>query len=158
MKKVLIALDYSPTAQRIAERGYDLAKAMNAQTILLHVISGPGYYSSLNYSPIMGFEGFSVDTIESDTAGELRRSVEDFLEKSKRYLGDEMIETVVRNGEPGEAILETAEELEADIIVIGTHSRSSLERLLVGSVAENILHHSLIPLFIVPTKEPTAER
>jgi nucleotide-binding universal stress UspA family protein len=68
MKKVLIALDYDPTAQKVAETGHEMAKAMNAQTILLHVISDATYYSYLDYSPIMGFAGFSgVDAIQTDT-------------------------------------------------------------------------------------------
>jgi nucleotide-binding universal stress UspA family protein len=84
MKKILIALDYDPTAQKVAETGHKLAKAMNARTILLHVISDAPYYSSLNYSPIMGFGGFSnVDTIETDTAEELKRVAQNYLKKSK---------------------------------------------------------------------------
>ncbi|MCU7549209.1 universal stress protein [Chitinophagaceae bacterium LB-8] len=153
MKKVLIALDYNPSAQKIAETGYGLAKAMNARTVLLHVISDPTYYSSLNYSPIMGFDSFnSVDTIQSDTAEKLKKAAQNFLDKSKEYLGDERIETVVSKGDFGDTILETATKLNADLIVMGTHSRRGLEKILVGSVAENVLHHSLIPLFIIPTK------
>jgi len=57
-KKVLIALDYNPTAKKIAENGYALAKAMHAEVILLHVVADPVYYSSTEYSPIMGFVGY----------------------------------------------------------------------------------------------------
>jgi nucleotide-binding universal stress UspA family protein len=153
MKKVLIALDYDPTAQKIAESGYGLAKAMNARTILLHVISDPVYYSSLNYSPIMGFDGFnSIDTIQPEAADELEKTAQSFLDGSKKFLGDESIETVVSTGEFGDAILETAKRLDVDIIVLGTHSRRGLDKILVGSVAEKILRHSLIPLFIIPTR------
>ena len=153
MKKVLIALDYDPTAQKVAETGYRLAKAMNARTALLHVISDPTYYSSLNYSPIMGFGGFSsVDTIQSDTTEELEKVAQNYLDTSKKYLGDEMIETVVKNGDFGETILQTATDLNADIIVLGTHSRRGWDKILMGSVAEKVLRHSLIPLFIIPTK------
>jgi nucleotide-binding universal stress UspA family protein len=153
MKKVLIALDYDPTAQKIAETGYGLAKAMNAQAVLLHVMSEPVYYSSLNYSPIMGFDGFnSIDTIQPETADTLKKTAQSFLDESKRFLGDESIETVVSSGEFGDAILETAKKLPADIIVLGTHSRRGLDKILVGSVTENVLHHSSIPLFIVPTR------
>jgi nucleotide-binding universal stress UspA family protein len=153
MKKVLIALDYDPTAQKIAEAGYNLAKAMNARTILLHVISDPVYYSSLNYSPIMGFDGFnSIDTIQPETADELKKTAQNFLEESKKFLGDESIETVVSSGEFGDTILETARKLNADIIVLGTHGRKGLDKILVGSVTENVLRKSLIPLYIIPTK------
>ncbi len=153
MKKILIALDYDPTAQKVAETGHKLAKAMNARTILLHVISDATYYSSLNYSPIMGFGGFSnVDTIETDTAEELKRVAQNYLNKSKEYLGDEMIETVVSNGDFAETILKTATRLNVDIIVMGTHSRRGLQKILMGSVAEKVLRQSLIPMFIIPTK------
>ena len=69
---------------KVAETGHKLAKAMNARTILLHVISDATYYSSLNYSPIMGFGGFSnVDTIETDTAEELKRVAQKLSEEVK---------------------------------------------------------------------------
>jgi len=125
-----------------ASRNFDGSKAMNARTILL-----------LNYSPIMGFGGFSnLDTIETDTAAELKRVAQNYLKKSKEYLGDEMIETVVSNGDFAETILKTATRLNVDIIVMGTHSRRGLEKILMGSVAEKVLRHSLIPMFIIPTK------
>lgn len=153
MKKVLIALDYNPTAQKVAETGYNLAKAMHAQVILLHVTSDASYYSSLNYSPIMGFGGFnSVDTVQTDNVEGLRKVAQDYLDKSKKHLGDEKIETIVKSGILGETILNTASEASADIIVMGTHSRRGLEKILLGSVAENVLHHSSIPLLIIPTK------
>lgn len=153
MKKILIALDYNPTAQKVAETGYALAKAMNAKTILLHVISDVTYYSSLDYSPIMGFGGgSSVDTVQTDTIGEIEKIAQTYLDKSKQHLGDESIQTVVKNGDYGETILKTAKELDIDIIVMGTHSKRGLEKILVGSVAEKVLHHSLIPVFIIPTK------
>jgi len=153
MKKILIGLDYNPTAQKVAETGHKLAKAMKARTILLHVISDATYYSSLNYSPIMGFGGFSRDTIQIDTAEELKKVAQDYLDKSKQHLRDRMIETVVRKGDFGETILKTATDLDVDIIVMGTHSRRGLEKILMGSVAEKVLHHSLIPLFIIPTRD-----
>ena len=152
MTKVLIAIDYSPTAQRVAEAGYELAKAMNARTILLHVISDATYYSSLKYSPIMGFEGSSIDIIETDTVEQLRIGSHKYLEEMKKHLGSDNIETVVKTGECDETILITARESKADIIVMGTHSRQGFEKLLLGSIAESELRKSLTPVFIVPIK------
>ena len=152
MKKILVALDYNPTAQKVAEMGYYIAKAMNAQSVLLHVIPGATYYSYLNYSPIMGFEGFSnLDKIQTD-AEELKKVAKEYLDKSKKHLGDETIQIAVKNGDSGETILDTAKEVKADIIVMGTHSRRGLEKILMGSVAEYVLHHTSIPVLIIPTK------
>lgn len=153
MKKILVALDYNPSAQKVAEMGNELAKAMNAQMTLLHVVSDITYYSSLNYSPIMGFEGFnSPGMLDTDTIAVIKKAAQDYLDKSKSHLGDPTIETAVRNGEFGQTILDTAEEINADIIVIGTHSKRGLEKILMGSVAESVFHHSTIPVFIIPTK------
>lgn len=151
MKKVVIALDYNPSAQKVAESGHKLAKAMNAQTILLHVVSDFTYYSSLNYSPIMGFDSFS-NAVETEGSGELKTQAHNYLRKSKEHLKDQTIQTIIKSGDFAETILETAKELEADIIVMGTHSRRGLEKILVGSVAEHVLNHSSIPLFIIPTR------
>lgn len=153
MKKVLIALDYNSTAQKVAEEGYALAKSMNAQITLLHVISDAAYYSSDIYSPLMGYDSFTdIKFVETASVEELREAALDYLDKSKQHLNDTTIQTAVKEGDFGEQILETATEINADIIVMGTHSRRGLEKILVGSVAEKVLRHSTIPLFIIPTK------
>ena len=58
IKKVLIALDYDPTAEKVAEVGFALAKSMGAEAVLMHVMADPVYYSSTGYDPIMGYTGF----------------------------------------------------------------------------------------------------
>ena len=154
MKKILIALDYDPSAQKIAETGYAFAKSMNAQLILLHITSDPAYYSSLNYSPIMGFDSFSnLDIIQTDTTEVLKKAAQEYLDKIKQHLGDKSIQTVVKDGDFGQSILDTATEMNVDVIVMGTHSRRGLDKILMGSVAEKVLHKSSIPLFIIPTKD-----
>ena len=59
-KKVLIALDYNPTAQKVAEVGYSIANAIGADCLLVHILSTPIIYTSVNYDPIMGFSGFEA--------------------------------------------------------------------------------------------------
>ena len=154
MKKVLIALDYDPTAQNIAETGFAFAKSMNAQVFLLHVTSDYVYYSSLDYSPILGYDSFSnLGVLQTNTVDELHKAAEDYLDTTRRHLGDETIQTLVKDGDFGEIILETAKELNVDVIVMGTHRRRGLDKILMGSVAEKVLHNSSIPLFIIPTKK-----
>ena len=154
MKKVLIALDYDPTAQKVAETGYSLAKSIGAEIILLHVITDPVYYSSTEYSPIMGFTGYKeTGQLQFDSVDGLKNASQHFLEKSKNHLGDKTIKTVVKEGDFAGSILKTAKELHADIIVMGSHSRKWLEKIVMGSVTEKVLSHTSIPLFIVPTKK-----
>jgi nucleotide-binding universal stress UspA family protein len=154
MKKILIALDYDPTAQKVAEAGYSLAKAMNAEVTLLHVISNPVYYSTREYSPIMGFEGFmAMGPLESVSVDGLKNASLQYLEKTKQHLGDKTVQTLVKEGDFADSILKTAKEIHTDIIVMGSHSRRWLEEILMGSVTEKVLRHSSIPVFIIPTKQ-----
>jgi nucleotide-binding universal stress UspA family protein len=154
MKKVLIAVDYDPAAQKIAEEGYALAKSMGAQAILLHVISDYFYYSSLDYSPILGYDSFSnLGALQTGTSEDLHKAAQNYLDATKKHLGDPGIESVIKEGDFGGIIIETSKELNVDVIVMGTHGRRGIDKILMGSVAEKVLRNSTIPMFIIPTKE-----
>lgn len=153
MKKILIAIDYDPTAQKVAEEGFELAKTMGAEVVLLHVIADPVYYSSTDYSPIMGFTGYlNTDLLQLSTIDELKKASLQFLEKTRIHLGDPNIEIIVEEGDFAKMILKTAKHLNVSTIVMGSHSRKWLENIVMGSVTNDVLHSSAIPLFIVPTK------
>jgi nucleotide-binding universal stress UspA family protein len=158
MKKILIALDYGPPAQKIAETGYALAKAMSADVILLHVLSEPAYYFSPEYSAIMGFEGFNaLSMAPSINSDELKKAAQSYLDKTKQHLHDENIQTIIIEGDFAASIVETAMEINADIIVMGSHGRRGFNKIIMGSVAEQVLHKSTIPLFIIPVKNVEEE-
>lgn len=150
-KKVLIALDDNETAIKMAEIGHGLAKSLNARTVLLHVITDTTYYSSLNYSPIVGF-GYGSNAVQTDTVEVVRSLAKNYLYQFRERLGDNKIETVVETGDFADMILHTAKRLNVDIIVMGAHGRHGLQKILLESAAEKVLNDSLIPLFIIPTK------
>lgn len=150
MKKILIALDYSPSAEMVAETGNRLATALQAQVLLIHVVADINYYSSMAYSPIMGFSGFTYPDIALNVVNDLEAESLRFLNESKKHLGGQNIEVKVVDGETANAILTAAQDYDADIIVMGSHGRSGLGKLIMGSVAETVLHNSKIPLLVVP--------
>jgi len=144
IKRVLIAMDYDETSQVVAELGFSMAKAMNAEIVLLHVISEqPVYYASYTY-----MRELRVDFFE-----DLKKSTQEFLDKTKKHLGDESIKTILKEGNIAATILNTADEVKADIIVIGSHSRKWLEDIIMGSEVEDVLRNTNLPLIIVPTKK-----
>ena len=146
IKKVLIALDYDITSKKVAEEGYSLAQSMNAETILLHVISElPVYYSESNYN-----HEYKVDMLD-----DLNKTTQVFLDKTKKHLNDDAVVTVLKEGEIADTILKTAKEMNVDIIVMGSHSRKWLESIILGSQAEDVLTNSHIPVLIVPIKKKT---
>ncbi len=144
IKKILIAMDYDETSQKVAEIGYSLAKSLNAKVSLLHVIyEQPVYYSTYPY-----MREFQVE-IRND----LKKSTQEFLNKAKKHLDDETIKTVIKEGDISTGIIDTAISMKADIIVMGTHSRKWLENIIMGSVAESVMKKSIVPIFIIPTKK-----
>jgi nucleotide-binding universal stress UspA family protein len=154
MKRILIALDYDPTAQKVAETGFTLCKEIGDEVTLLHVIESPTYYTSGVYNPIMGFAGYMTpELVETQGLDHIIKGTVEYLQKTKEHLGHREIRTLVKEGIPGEIILSTAMEIKADIIVMGSHSRRWLEKVLMGSITEYVLHHTPVPLFIVPTKK-----
>ena len=144
INKVLIAMDYEETSQKVAEAGYSLATAMNAETTLMHVISEqPVYYSAYTY----------MRELRVDVLGDLKKTTQNFLNKAKKHLGDEDIQTVLIEGEIADTILKTAKDMKVNIIVMGSHSRKWLESIILGSQAEDVLTNTPIPVLIVPVKK-----
>lgn len=153
MKHILIALDYYPSAQLVAETGYTLAKSMTAQITLIHVVTDPVYYSSTAYSPIMGFGSYSdIDLLQLDIDEGLKKAAHEFLDKTCKHLKDETIQTIAAEGDVAEAILIAAKQTKSDLIVMGSHSRKWLAEIIMGSTTAKVLHTATIPVLIIPTK------
>jgi len=153
-KKVLIALGFDKTEQKVAETGYSMAKALKAEVVLLHVISEPVYFSSTDYTQVMGDTPLpDMALMEFDSEEKLKKISQYFLEKSKLQLGDKTITTMLKEGDFAGNIIEAAQDIYADVIVMGSNSRKWFDNVILGSVTEKVLQHSTIPLYIVPTAE-----
>ena len=152
MKKILIAIDYDPSAEKVAEAGYAMAMAMGADMVLLHVIAEPSYYSSMEYSPIMGYQGGYTDGTIA-VGNDIKKEAENFLAATVLHLGDSNIKTKVLDGETTGSILKFSEDWNADLIVMGSHSHHGLERLFESDTAAHVLKHSKIPLLAIPTED-----
>ena len=142
--KVLIALDYDPTARNVAETGYSMAISMGAEVFILHVIEDLVTYS-LSY--------LNMGPLQLDSVVELKDSSQQFLDKTKLMLGDVTIQTVIKEGDFADSIIETIKELDIDILVMGSVSKKWLENIVVGSVSVKVMKRATIPMFIVPTKK-----
>jgi nucleotide-binding universal stress UspA family protein len=152
MKKVMIALDYDPTAQQVAETGFKLAKTLRAEVILLHVKTDLAYYTSSEVDA--GLEFISMAPWKLIAGDEdLDKAAQQFLDKTKHHFGGDNIQTLVKEGDIAGAIIEAAQDMHVNIIVMGSHSRKWLENIVMGSVSEKVLKHTSVPVFIVPTKK-----
>ena len=148
MKKILIAIDYNPCAQKVAETGFEYARAMNAEICIVHAIADIAYYFSREYLPVMGFQGFSPDS-SFKSMEEQEKEAERFLEAVVKHLGDSTIKTSVLDGKTSEAILQYAAEYKADLVVMGAHSHNGFGKIM-GDVAAKVIKHAEIPVLVVP--------
>jgi len=144
INKVLIALDFDPSSHKVAETGFAMAKAMDAKVILVHVKVHLVNYS-LTYK--------KMGSIKLDNVEELALAAENFLKNSKHHLEDNLIQTLVKEGDFAVSILEAAKEMAVDLIVMGSHSNRWVEEIVMGRVTNKFLQQSRIPLLIIPTRK-----
>ena len=138
IKKILIAVDEASTSEKVVLYGYNLAKQLNAEVALISAVD----------TEFMITEG-------DITQDELAEMQEENLKQSHQLLiykifNNREITTFIKRGEPDEIIIKTAEEWNADLIILGTHGRTGLSHLLIGSVAEEVIRHSTKPTLIIP--------
>ena len=150
MKKVLITLDYNPNSEKVVHKGYELAQLMEAEVCLFHVLAEVRYYG-MQYEPFMGYEGYAFP-VDYKIQEEFVNVAKDYLEKTAKHIGGENITTHLAEGDTAKKILEYAKEWGADVIVMGTHSHSTLEKLFLGTVASSVLERTEIPVYMVPVE------
>jgi nucleotide-binding universal stress UspA family protein len=152
IKKILIGIDDSKFAEHAAEYGFDIAHTYKAHVGLVHIVepmmmpsAGTGSEVSLGTMPqVTGADELEIMNIQTEAS-------ESLIERTAKHLGKDLEVTEFNQyGDTAEGIINCAKEFNADLIVIGTHSRSGLDRLLMGSVAEEVVRHSPIPVLVVP--------
>ncbi|MGN6398349.1 MAG: universal stress protein [Mucilaginibacter sp.] len=137
-KRVVIALDDSAFAEPLAQTAFKLVQQLQAEAAVLSVA---------DTRALLGTEGLSVSeavTLERNAVTENLGMI------IKNVFREYPISHYVEEGGPAEKVLSFAREWSADMIVVGTHGRKGLARLLLGSVAEKISRHSSIPVTIIP--------
>jgi nucleotide-binding universal stress UspA family protein len=137
-KTVLCATDFSTTSRHALNQAFSLARDQGARVVLLHVVE----------PPFFGDEPLLLTT----TLDKMRAEAESRLAGAPMPGGIEA-EHVIAEGDPVTEILRVAAEQRADFIVLGTHGRTGVTRLVMGSVAENVVRQATCPVVIA--KKPT---
>ena len=153
LEHVLVAIDGSLQSQQALMTANNLSAKLGLSLEVLHVIPDlPPLtgYTGLEFAPMIDY-----DRYEKDLAAESQAIIADALKQLEALsakVSDVRSSSVPAKGLIlGERILQTAQAHGADLIVLGTHGRSGIERLLLGSVAQSVSHHSNIPVLLVRT-------
>jgi len=143
LQRILVPLDFSECARKALQYAIPFAEMCEARLLLLHVVQLS--YTAGELGPP---EALLVDADARDGA-----------EKRLRELAAEAVgkraawETVVRLGLPADEIVEAANELNADLIIISTHGHTGLKHILLGSVTEAVVRRAPCPVLTVRQRE-----
>ncbi len=138
ISKILVAYDGSEASVKALELAAKLAKAHNAKLYILHVVPVPEDYADCYEYP--------------EILSRIFERGKQLLEKAKQIVQSSAgidAETVIDKGDPGKRIVEKAEELGVDLIVVGSTGKGGLRKLILGSVSEKVAKSSSKPVLIV---------
>ena len=142
MNNIFLALDFEEKALLLIEHAVNLGKCFRAKIWIVHIAA-----------PEPDFVGFEVGPqyIRDKRAEELRAEHR-YLQAAAKELVKQGVEAeaLLIQGPTVEMILEEAEKLQADIIVLGSHDHGFLHNALYGNTAKRLVNQSKIPLYIVP--------
>lgn len=136
-ERILVADDGSPTSQAAVARAMAVAQAYGGELKVVSVLEVPAQVAREGLELMEGWRNRLIDYVRGITA-------------QAESLGLKA-EGLVRGGEPYRIICELAREQQANLIVIGSHGRTGLKRLLMGSVAEKVIGHAPCPVLVVRT-------
>lgn len=144
-KAILFATDFSESSDHAFQYALSLARKFESRLGIIHVISEP-----------VDLRGFYVPHISFDKLEEeIEQGALKMMEKfCNTHVPDyPRVESFVVPGIPYDEIIKKAEEINADLIVVGTHGRTGLDHVLFGSTAEKVVRKSAIPVMTIRIKE-----
>lgn len=143
-KKILVAVDFSSAAEEVGRRALDLAERYDAELLFVHVVE---YLPPLD----VGYDPITTSDWVVDE-GELIKNAKTSLKSLCTSLGMGGARQEVQMGTPKHVLPQLAQEEHAELIVIGSHGRHGISRLL-GATADGVLHHAECDVLAVRIKE-----
>ena len=136
-ERILVPTDGSPEVDAVLDHAASLAATHDADLHALYVINTAGY------------AGLPGDGAVGGLSAMMNEQGETALDRAAERVGERLTERVLIEGTPSEEIIDYAEEADCDLVVMGTHGRGGIDRLLLGSVAERVVRTSPVPVLTV---------
>jgi nucleotide-binding universal stress UspA family protein len=145
-KRILVPTDGSAGMTRVIDHASDLARTHGAELDFLYVVN------------TASFANLPMETSWESVTSMLRDEGESALQAAEdRAVADDCV-TTIAEGPPSREIVAYADEADCDLIVMGTHGRGGLNRLILGSVAERVVRSSAVPVLTVRVGEAGRRR
>ena len=138
VRRILTPIDFSEGSEHALRYALELAEKLRAEVHALHAYQQPIY--------VLPEGAMDPGTLPEEEVAQAARERLDRFEARH----DRVERSLLREGPAARCIVDAAEELGADLIVMGTHGRTGLARMLIGSVAERVVRTSTVPVLTVP--------
>jgi len=141
-KKILFCTDFSENSDHAFSYAFNLTRAYDATLLILHVVVEPVCYY---WSTPKG-----MDELIAKQADRVKQEINTrYLQKIEEFRNYEIFTSETDEGGAFYEIIQVAKEESADLIVMGTHGRTGLDHLILGSTAENVVRKSPCPVLTV---------
>jgi nucleotide-binding universal stress UspA family protein len=144
-RQILVAVDFSEQSRQALDYAAELARPFGAAIDLVHVWEVPAFF------PTGGEAGFGNKSMFEMLSNGAQEALTNFTDEAKKR-GISVRSARTEPGAPAYRVTEIAREGGYDLIVVGTHGRTGLTRVLLGSVAENVVRHAPCPVLAVRTR------
>lgn len=150
LNRILIPTDFSPLAAHALRYACDLAGTYRAELHVLHVVTSPcDVPIAADTGAGLGISGMVLLETAKDAADQAANRLKMHVSAECAALPLAPI-TAVRSGVPWEEIVRYADDSSIDLIVIGSHARGVMKRILLGSTSKSVLEHVARPVLMVP--------
>jgi len=157
IKKILIGIDDSKFAENAAQYGFDIAHKFKAEVGIVHIVEPVIAQYNNAADPLLGSSDLAM-VPDMELLEAQNNNSKLLIDKTIEKFADGMEVTHFSDfGDAANGIIECSKEFGADLIVIGTHSRTGIDRLLMGSVAEHVVRHADVPVLVVPLNESESQ-
>ena len=140
IKKILCAVDFSDSSSKVSDYAMVFAEMHKAKLLVLYAAPSLSQYVGFHVPPN------SIENFVGEIASGAEKTMETYL--VEHFKGAD-VEGKVVTGYAAEEILRVAQEEQVDLIIMGTHGRTGIDRILFGSVAEKVVKSSPIPVLTV---------
>ena len=146
LDQIIVATDFTPVSETATSYASALAKHCAAKLTVVNVVD-----LSVSTQSEKALVGIPIDRMRRDSAENVQRVINDLATDGIKAQGK-----TLEGDNPGSEFLRFSESMKTDLLVIGTHSKSGLKRMVLGSFAEGIIHHAKCPVFAIGphVKEP----
>ncbi|CCU79911.1 universal stress protein [Halanaerobium saccharolyticum subsp. saccharolyticum DSM 6643] len=152
MKKILVAVDGSQSAQKAAKKAAELAESLEAEVTLIHVYTETAQVPVNQFNEVASY--LSAETLENvmqQQEDTIKAKRQEILDQDAEFFKRKGIEPekILVHGDPADEVCDYAEENDFDLIIVADKGHGKVERFLLGSISDKIVRHSKKTVMVV---------